>query len=136
MKKSAHVHSALVQKGKFRARKAREECGHFDEVRRKNFRSPYWIFDFVILMSNFYLATQKTFEYHVPWKSCQLKKNKSIVFARQTINNLTANALESLYYLHIKKVFGDKSEFRLYLLQKQWLVDSNSSCSLKVRVVH
>ena len=38
----------------------------------------------------------------------------------QTIDDLTANALEFLYYLDIKKVFGDKSEFHLlaYLLQK------------------
>ena len=33
-------------------------------------------------------------------------KNKSIVYTRQT-----ANALESLYHLDVKKKFGDKSEF-------------------------
>ena len=37
MKKSAHVHSALVQNKQFRARIARKECGHLNEVRRKNF---------------------------------------------------------------------------------------------------
>ena len=40
------------------------------------------------------------------------------MYARQTISNLAANALEFLYYLHFKKVFRDKSEFHLYLLQK------------------
>ena len=35
MKKSAHAQSALIQNGQFRARIARKECGHFDEVRRK-----------------------------------------------------------------------------------------------------
>ena len=44
-------------------------------------------------------------------------QKKSILYVRQTINKLAANALEFLY-LHIKKVFGDKSEFHLYLLQK------------------
>ena len=38
MKKSAHVHSALVQNMQFHARKARKECDHFDEVRRKKFQ--------------------------------------------------------------------------------------------------
>ena len=46
-----------------------------------------------------------------------LEKNKSVVYYRQTINNLATNALEFLY-LHIKKIFGDKSEFHLDLLQK------------------
>ena len=31
---------------------------------------------------------------------------------------LTANALEILYHLYVKKVFRDKSDIHLYLLQK------------------
>ena len=34
------------------------------------------------------------------------------------INDLAANALQFLCHLHFKKVFKDKSEFHLYLLQK------------------
>ena len=37
MKKSAHAYSALIQSGQFRARIARKECGHFNEVGRKKF---------------------------------------------------------------------------------------------------
>ena len=44
-----------------------------------------------------------------------LEKNKSIVYARQTINNLAANALEFFYHLHIKKLFSDKSEFFCFI---------------------
>ena len=48
------------------------------------------------------------------------EKNKSIVHGRQTINNLSAKALEFLCHLQIKKVFRDKLEFhlRVYLSQK------------------
>ena len=35
MKKSTHAHSALIQSRQFRARIARTECGHFNEVWRK-----------------------------------------------------------------------------------------------------
>ena len=37
-----------------------------------------------------------------------------------------ADALEPLYHLDIKKVFGDSTEFHLYLSQKKWVVKSNS----------
>ena len=36
MKMSAHTHSALIQNRQFRARITRKECGHFNEVGRKN----------------------------------------------------------------------------------------------------
>ena len=42
-----------------------------------------------------------------------------------------ANALEFLYHLDIKKLLGDKSEFHLYLLEKYWVVDSDSISNLK-----
>ena len=35
MKNSAHAHSVLIQNGQFRARIARKECSHFNEVRKK-----------------------------------------------------------------------------------------------------
>ena len=36
MKKSAYTHSALIQNRQFRTRNARKECGHSNELRRKD----------------------------------------------------------------------------------------------------
>ena len=41
MKKSAHAHSALIQNVQFRARIARKECGHFNEVGRNSIQLCY-----------------------------------------------------------------------------------------------